>query len=184
VGDNVATPFGTISSKERNGAQVQNVNLQALLAGGGGALTDLIASVLNGLQVDVTRVQGNVAVTGPVTLAELVTLILQTVEVPLNSITTTPVPASAAAVDLAAAIVSGGSRRTLRIYNFSTSYLFIREGAVATLATWGVRVKPYGYYEMPLPPHDFRVSGIWGTEFAAAVVGPTGSAMVVEGKGD
>lgn len=177
MADNVTTPFGVIATKDDGSStHTQRQLLRALVAGGGGAMMDLIATAINGLQVDVTRVQGNVAVTGPLTNAQLLAAILSMVEPPMATVTNVAVAASAAAVDLAAAIGSGTNRRALRIFNNSDKNLYIREGAVATLAAFTVKVKPGGYWEMPGPPHNLRVSGIWEA-------GPTGDAQVTEGRG-
>lgn len=177
MADNITLPVGVVATKEGpGGAQSQRILIQALQTGGGGALIDLLASVANGLQVDVTRVQGSVAVTGPVTNAQLIAAILSVVEPPMATVTNVAVAASAVAVDLAAAISSGTNRRALRIYNNSDKSLYVREGAVATLTAWTVKLGPGDYWEMPGPPHNLRVSGIWEAA-------PTGNAQVTEGRG-
>jgi hypothetical protein len=81
------------------------------------------------------------------------------------------VSASGTAKTLAASNVN---RRALIVYNDASHDMLVKYGAGASAASFTVRIKSKGYWEMPQTLYSGLVSAIW--ENAT----PTGNAMVTE----
>lgn len=95
---------------------------------------------------------------------------LQQKGAPLTSETLANVASSATVVTLQA---SNAARRAWKCFNDSTSALYIKHGAAASLTSFTVKVPAGGYYEMPAPVYTGAITGIWDTA--------NGNARVTEG---
>jgi hypothetical protein len=89
---------------------------------------------------------------------------------PLTSNTTARVASSATVVTLQAA---NAARRALKIFNESTSVLYVKDGSVASITDYSVQVQPGQGYEWPLPIYTGIVTGLW--------VSANGAAQLTEG---
>lgn len=87
-----------------------------------------------------------------------------------DNATVTRVASSATSVTLKA---GGNGRRSLAIFNESTSILYVKHGTTASITDYTVQIAAGGYYESPQPCYRGRIDGIW----AAA----NGFAQVTEG---
>jgi hypothetical protein len=123
------------------------------LAQSGDGVASLVgADASNGLDVDVTRVQGSVT-TAPDTVA---------------SATTTQKASSATSITLAA---SNASRKGLYIFNDSLYVLYVKLGATASTTSYLCQIGPGGFWEMPnRPVYTGVVDGIWATAGGNAYV--------------
>lgn len=139
-----------IATDDVSGVHFQKVKLDG---GGDGVSAPITGDTGNGLDVDVTRVQGtvNVAFTRP----------------SLGTVTT--VAASASSVTLKAL---NGSRLGLLVYNDSTANLYLKLGATASTTSFTVKVAAAAVYELPAPVYTGVVDGVWDSA--------TGNARVTE----
>ena len=146
----VATPpSGTVVSTRTNASGEQ---LQVVAVGIDGSDSIVPSTAANGLTVDVTRVQGTVAVTSDA----------------VASTTVTQVASSATNVTLKA---SNASRKGLYVFNDSTAALFVKFGATASATSFTVKIAAGGYYEMPTrPTYTGIVDGIWSAANGNAYV--------------
>jgi hypothetical protein len=88
-----------------------------------------------------------------------------------SSATVVTVPASATVVTIAAA---NAARVGLLVINnsTSTSTLYLKFGAGASVSSWSVSIEPGGYWEMPRRYYTGIVTGVWSNA--------TGDAHVTE----
>jgi hypothetical protein len=186
VADNITVPWSVlpVAADDVGGILHQRVKLGL---GVDGVAVDAPGDAAFGMDVDVKRVAGDVAVT-----------IAQTVDVeiqgtPAVSISGTPdvaipdivivddvavssavvarVEASATSVPLRASNVN---RRGLTIYNDCDSPLLIKYGAGATPTSFTTRVPGFWTWEMPHRIYTGLVEGMWEEEV------PDGAAQVTE----
>lgn len=136
----------------------------------------LIGDAVNGFQVDVKRVQGTVAVSGPATDAQLRATPLPVVQRGVAVAVTTNVNATAAAIALVSALTN---RRTLSIWNEGTGPLFIKYGSGPSSTSFKLKIQPQGYWEMPPGEYTGDVYGYWGNDPLGAAA--TGKAQITEG---
>lgn len=88
-----------------------------------------------------------------------------------DNATVTRVTSSATSVALKA---GGNGRRSLAVFNESTSILYVKHGGASASATdYTVQVAAGGYYEVPQPVFRGAVWGIWSAA--------NGFAQVTEG---
>lgn len=124
-----------------NGAAVTETHLQRFLWAirtAAGIAVDLPGDAVNGPRVDVQRLP--VAATGTATVTA----------VTVNAVD---------GVTIAAAV----TRRGLLIWNDSTQTLFGKyASAIPVVAPYSFRIKPDGYWEMPLPIYQGAITGRWG----------------------
>lgn len=69
-------------------------------------------------------------------------------------------------------LASNSSRLGATVYNDSSDSLFLKFGAISSLANFSVKLKPQSYLEFPIPCYTGRVDGIWD--------GTNGSAKITE----
>lgn len=136
----------------------------------------LIGDALNGFQVDVKRVQGTVAVSGPATDTQLRATPLPVVQRGVATCVTSNVPATTAAVAL---VSSFANRRTLSIWNEGTGTLIIKYGSAPTSTSLKCKILPQGYWEMPAGEYTGDVYGFWTNDPLGAA--PAGRANITEG---
>lgn len=117
-----------------------------------GSGTLIPADAANGLDVDVTRV------TGTVTVAPSAA----------SSATLSNVSDTASSASL---LASNSSRRGVLLHNNSSSTLYVKYGATASIAAGGysVKIPADGYWEMPLPIYTGAVDGIWSVDASGYV---------------
>lgn len=174
----------------------QQATVGVVVPGAGGAV-NVTGDAANGLDVDVTRVSGSVAVTGtfwqatqpvsgtfwqatqpvsgPLTDAQLRAT---AVPVSFSGQTVTAVPAgnaSSSVTQVASSATnvtlkaSNASRKGLSIQNDSTQTLFVKLGATASATSYTVKVTAGSYYEVPFN-YTGIVDGIWASANGNAYV--------------
>lgn len=90
-----------------------------------------------------------------------------TVPTAADNATVSRVASSATVVTIKAA---NSGRRTLSIFNESTSILYLKFGAAATITDYTVQIAAGAYYETPQPGYRGIVTGIWAAAQGAAQV--------------
>lgn len=130
----------------------------------------------NGFVVDVKRVQGSVAVTGPATDAQMRATALPVVQRGIATAVTSRVPATTTALAL---VSSFTNRRTLSIENDGSTALLIKYGSGPTATSRKVKILAGGYWEMPAGEYTGDVYGVW--EAPSGGGSPTGGANITEG---
>lgn len=174
MADDITTPGGVIATDELPGAR--HAQFFKLLSGANDSVQAIPGTAANGLLVDVSRVNGAVAVTGPATDAQMRASPLEVRPDVVTNRTVTSVAAASAAANLVAA---QAARAYLWVYNFADTALLLRIGVAVTSTLWSVRILPNGYWEMPQPIDPALVSGMW--ELTSGGGAPTGTAKVTEG---
>lgn len=179
--DNPTVPWLTqpIGADDVAGNLIQRVKL---LIGGDGAGVDASGDAVNGLDVDVTRIQGtvtvafsatqNVAIQGTPNVAIPGTVIIDPIAVAAE--TTALVAIVGTLVTLAAANVN---RRFLSVFNDTQRNLLIRVNGNASANSFKLRLGPQKLWEMERPIRTSVVTGLW----EGFVTGDTQGAMVCEG---
>lgn len=120
-----------------------------------------LAAVLAKLSADPATATGVAAVLAAVQG------VLSTKSTALTSATPAQIASSATAVTLQA---SNAARRSLIVFNDSTSVLYLRYGGTASSTSYTVKVAAGGYWEMPLPAFTGAVSAIWASANGFAYV--------------
>lgn len=154
MSDNVAITAGvgtTIATDDVSGTHYQYVKL---VDGTADATGKIGGDASNGLDVDVTRVQGTVT-TAPAVA---------------STATLSNVNDTASSTSL---VASNSSRKGLIVYNDSTSTLYLKYGTTASATSFTVKIGAAGYWEMPAPIYTGAVDGIWSAD-------STGAARITE----
>lgn len=136
----------------------------------------------NGLDVDVTRVAGSVAVTGtfwqatqPVSLAS----------VPSHAVTNagtfavqeTGAVASSTDVSLASSassaqlLAANANRKGLLLTNTDANAVYLYYGTTATATKFTVKIPADGYWEMPRPIYTGRIDVVWSADGSGSLIG-------------
>jgi hypothetical protein len=133
----------TIATEDVSGVEYQKVKL---VDGTAASTTGIPGDATNGLDVDVTRVQGTVTTSSARATTGTQTIVASTVT------TNTTL------------LAADSTRLAVTIFNESTSTLFVLYGAGTESATvYSVQVPAGGYLEVPCIFAALRISGHWTT---------------------
>lgn len=162
MADNIDIPYGRIGTKDEAGVHYQRTIFQAVA---GGVRFDLPGSIINGLLVDVSRVTGNVAVTGPLTDVQLRAAAIEIIKgrTPLTG----SAPASIAiGVASSVAVALNAARKGLTLVNTSANWISLAFGVPAVLYS-GICLAPNGG-SYTMGDYDFSTQEIRAIASAAA----------------
>lgn len=167
---------GTVATTELVNSG-QPAHVQHMKLRGAGANEQIEGTAANGLEVDVTRVQGTVAVShGGLTDTQLRATPLPVEQADrVSAITVTSFPAGTGSVSLLSSL---STRRLCAIYNNGTTAMRVKRGTGASLTSWSFKILPGGYWEMPRPIYTGAITAVW--EAAAGGAEPTGEAKIDE----
>lgn len=124
--------------------------------------TNVIGALSANQSINVSQIAGTTTATnaGPSNAGTL-----RSAESNVATATVTSVASSATTVSLFA---SNASRRGAAIFNESTTILYVKFGATASLTSYTVQVGAGGYYEIPQPCYSGAIDGIWAAANGSA----------------
>jgi len=156
MANNVTTPYGVITTDELpGGAHAQVVKLFGGVEDGA---ERIVGTTANGLLVDVSRIIAAVAVTGPLTLAQLLANTVIVKRATGATATRTSVASSTSTVTLLAA---NANRLWCGLVNESTARLVGAYGSGASLSSYTFRVEPGYTWEKPDDGYVGIITAVW-----------------------
>lgn len=156
MANNVTIPAGVVATDELPGGA--HAQLMKLLAGAEDSVERIPGTTANGLLVDVSRIIAAVAVTGPLTLAQIAAQILTVQRRTGQTATRTSVASSTSTVTLVAA---NANRLRAFIVNESTARLVGAYGTGASLTSYTFRIEPGYTWEQPDDGYTGIITGVW-----------------------
>lgn len=156
------TPLVVASNADAVSNTQDQVPTSARLQGYNGTTWDRLRSdTTNGLDVDVTRVSGSVAVTNAGTFA---------VQESGTVATSTNVSLASSATS-AQLLAANASRKGLLLTNTDANAVYLYYGTTAIATKFTVTIPAGAYWEMPRPIYTGRIDALWAADGAGSLIG-------------